>query len=111
MKRASAVGLSAAIVFTLGVTASASALPTKQSNAGDSISQGFDANDHPSDQPQDFALDIGAALALPAQESRSWRATPAFDKTAARRAFAAGHPAVVHLAPFQVLVWELSPTH
>jgi len=53
MKRASAVGLSAAIVFTLGVTASASALPTKQSNAGDSISQGFDANDHPSDQPQE----------------------------------------------------------
>jgi len=66
---------------------------------------------NPSDQPQDFALDIGAALALPAQEARRWRATPAFDKAAAPRALAAGQPAVVRLAPFQVLVWELSPTH
>jgi len=66
---------------------------------------------NPSDQPQDFTLDIGVALALPAQEARRWRASPAFDKAGAPRALAAGQPAIVHLAPFQVLVWELSPTH
>ena len=62
-----------------------------------------------SDQPQDFALDIGAALELPAQEPRTWNARPAYEKASAPRALAAGKTAVVHLAPFQVLVWELSP--
>jgi hypothetical protein len=64
---------------------------------------------NPSDRPQDFALDIGAALELPAQEARTWNATPAFEKAAAPRAFVAGRAATVHLAPFQVMVLELSP--
>ena len=63
---------------------------------------------NPSDQPQDFALDIGAALELPAQEARTWNARPAYEQ-ASPRPFTAGQPASVHLAPFQVLVWELSP--
>ena len=64
---------------------------------------------NPSDRPQDFALDIGAALELPAQEAHAWTALSAYDKTSAPRALAAGRPATVHLAPFQVLVWELTP--
>ena len=63
---------------------------------------------NPSDKAQDFALDVGAALELPAQEARSWRATPAWAKAPATT-LAAGRLATVHLAPFQVLVWELSP--
>ncbi|MCK9687810.1 enterotoxin [Scleromatobacter humisilvae] len=63
---------------------------------------------NPSDQPQDFALDIGAALELPRQEARTWNARPAYEQ-ASPRPFTAGQPASVHLAPFQVLVWELSP--
>ena len=63
---------------------------------------------NPSDQPQDFALDIGAALELPAQEARTWNAVPAYEK-AAPRALAAGRATIVHLAPFEVLVWDLSP--
>ena len=64
---------------------------------------------NPSDQPQDFALDIEAALELPAQEARTWNATPAYEKAAAPRVLTASRAASVHLAPFQVLVWELSP--
>lgn len=64
---------------------------------------------NPSDRPQDFALDIGAALELPAQEPRHWNAVPAYAKAAAPRALAAGRADTVHLAPFEVLVWELSP--
>jgi hypothetical protein len=64
---------------------------------------------NPGDRPQDFALDIGAALELPAQEARTWNAIPAFEKTAAPRAFSAGRAAAVHLAPHQVMVLELAP--
>ena len=64
---------------------------------------------NPGDQPQDFALDIGAALELPAQEARTWNAVPAYEKATASRALTAGRAAIVHLAPFEVLVWELSP--
>jgi len=66
---------------------------------------------NPSDRPQDFALDIGAALELPSQASRSWSATPVYEKTSAPRTLTAGGLATVHLAPFQVLVWELAPAH
>jgi hypothetical protein len=64
---------------------------------------------NPGDLPQDFALDIGTALELPAQAERSWSARPAYDKTADAVALKAGVAAAVHLAPFQVLVWELMP--
>jgi len=77
MKRASAVGLSTAILFTLGVTASASALPTKQSNAGDSISQGFDANDLPSDQRQESWIQ-GTDSAVHSVYSRYVEIVPGF---------------------------------
>jgi len=40
-------------LLSLTVATTAGALPTKQSNAGDSISQGFDANDWPDDQTQE----------------------------------------------------------
>ena len=36
---------------------------------------------NPSDQPQDYALDIVAALELPAQAARTWNATPAYGKS------------------------------
>ena len=64
---------------------------------------------NPSDQPREFALDIGAALELPGHEPRRWKATAAYDKAAAPRLLAAGRLAIVHLAPFEVLVWGLSP--
>ena len=64
---------------------------------------------NPSDRPQDFGLDIGTALELPPQASRSWSATPVYEKTSVPRALTAGGLATVHLAPFQVLVWELAP--
>ena len=63
---------------------------------------------NPSDKAQDFALDVGAALELPVQEARTWRATPAWAK-AAPIALTAGRLATIHLAPFQVLVLELAP--
>ena len=51
MTTARTAGLSSVIVVLACISASAHALPSKQSNAGDSISQGFDANDRPWDQP------------------------------------------------------------
>jgi hypothetical protein len=64
---------------------------------------------NPSDRPRDYALEIGAALELPSRASRAWNAVPAYEKATAPRSLAAGRSAIVHLAPFQVLVWELSP--
>jgi hypothetical protein len=64
---------------------------------------------NPSNRAQDFALDIGAALELPAGVSRTWNAVPAYEQSAAARALVAGRSATVRLAPFQLLVWELSP--
>ena len=64
---------------------------------------------NPSDREQDYALDIGAALELPAGVSRAWNAVPVYEKSAAARALIAGRSVIVRLAPFQVLVWDLSP--
>lgn len=64
---------------------------------------------NPSDRPQDYALEIGAALELPAGVSRAWNAVRVYEKSAASRALVAGRSVIVRLAPFQVLVWELSP--
>jgi hypothetical protein len=66
---------------------------------------------NPSDRPQAFALDIGAALELPAEAARTWRAVPAWQKPATVQTLAAGRLATLRLAPFQVLVLELSPAH
>jgi len=65
---------------------------------------------NPSDQSQDFSLDIGATLELPSQASRAWAAMPAYTKSAAPRPLVAGRLATIRLAPFQVLVLELTPT-
>ena len=64
---------------------------------------------NPSDRSQDYALDIGAALELPSGASHVWNAVPAYEKATVPRALASGRSVTVHLAPFQVLVWELSP--
>ena len=64
---------------------------------------------NPSDRGQDYALDIGAALELPAGVSRVWNAVPVYEKSTAARALITGRSVTVRLAPFQVLVWELSP--
>ena len=64
---------------------------------------------NPSDRPQDYSLDIGAALELPADGSHVWNAVPAYEKATVPRALRSGRLVTVHLAPFQVLVWELTP--
>ena len=64
---------------------------------------------NPSDRPKEYALDVGSALELPSGVSRIWNAVPAYEKTSSPRTLTAGRLVTVHLAPFQVLVWELSP--
>jgi hypothetical protein len=63
---------------------------------------------NPGDEAQDYALDIGAALELPAQAARTWRATAVWG-TAAPATLAAGRLATVRLAPFEVRVLALAP--
>ena len=53
MDRFTLGALSATAGLVLTASSVAHALPSKQSNIGDSISQAFDANDLPDDQPQD----------------------------------------------------------
>ncbi len=65
---------------------------------------------NPSDVAQDFTFDIGAVLELPAQEPRAWTATQAY-RTPTPLPLDAGRRTTVHLAPFQLLVWELTPAH
>ncbi len=64
---------------------------------------------NPSDRAQEYALDIRAALELPVEATRVWNAVPAYEKSPAPRVLTGGRPAALHLAPFQVLVLELSP--
>ena len=64
---------------------------------------------NPSDRPQDFALDVGAALELPPDAGRRWIARPVWDRQAKPRALRAGRLESIALAPFQVLVLELAP--
>ena len=65
---------------------------------------------NPSDVAQDFTFDIGAVLELPTQEPRAWTAMQAY-RTPTPLPLDAGRRTTVHLAPFQLLVWELTPAH
>jgi len=64
---------------------------------------------NPSDRAQDFALDVGNALELPASEPRAWDATPAWPGMKASPRWIAGKPAMVRLAPFELVVMTLRP--
>lgn len=63
---------------------------------------------NPSDQPQEFKLELQQALELPAGEAGVWRARPAFGAGQART-LRAGTAQTVRLKPFEVLVWDLLP--
>ena len=64
---------------------------------------------NPSDRAQDFALDVGSALELPAVEPRAWDAAAAWPGMQAPRRWVAGQPAALHLAPFELVVMMLRP--
>ena len=64
---------------------------------------------NPSDRPQAFGIDAGAALELPAGEPRAWTARPVYAKPAATLGLAAGRTVAVTLAPFELRVWDLAP--
>jgi len=64
---------------------------------------------NPSDRAQDFALDLRATLELPARAATQFQAKPVFTDSAARE-LDATTPTRIHLDPFQVLVWDLTPT-
>jgi hypothetical protein len=64
---------------------------------------------NPSDKPQKFMLDLGAALELPPGEPLGWTATAAFGAGEPRR-MRADEAATLQLQPFEVLVWNLVPS-
>lgn len=63
---------------------------------------------NPSDKPQTFDVDTGAALQLPDGAARTWYATTRFGDDGTRT-FTAGKSEAVMLQPFQVVVWALAP--
>ncbi|MEO7432438.1 MAG: enterotoxin, partial [Dokdonella sp.] len=63
---------------------------------------------NPSDQPQEFALDVARALELPTDSAKNWAATSPYAEDAPL-ALAAGKTEKVKLAPFEVRVWDLRP--
>ena len=63
---------------------------------------------NPSDQPQEFALDVERALELPQDAAKDWTATPVYVKGTSL-ALHAGQGAPVTLQPFEVRVWDLVP--
>ncbi len=63
---------------------------------------------NPSDVAQDFTFEIGAVLEQPTLEPRTWTATKVY-QTPAPLPLETGRRITVHLAPFQLLVWELTP--
>jgi hypothetical protein len=66
---------------------------------------------NPSDKPQDFTLDIGAAFELPAGAARSYSAKSpwAADASGAAIELEVGEGHVFHLKPFEVVVLEVDP--
>ena len=75
--------LAAATVTTLSfsVVAAAGSYPTKQSNAGDSISQGFDADDIPSDHPS-YSWVQGTNSGIDSVFTRYQKLVPGFQQQA-----------------------------
>jgi hypothetical protein len=66
---------------------------------------------NPSDQAQDFALDIGAAFELPADAPQHYSARSPWADEASQPTIDlfAGKPHTFHLAPFQVVTLEALP--
>jgi hypothetical protein len=66
---------------------------------------------NPSDQAQEFTLEIGSALELPASAARHYSARSPWADGAGLPAmeFKAGEPQAIRLAPFEVKTLELSP--
>ncbi len=63
---------------------------------------------NPGATEQSFALDVGAALELPAGEAQRWQARPAFGEGEVL-ALEAGAATPIRLQPYEVKVWDLSP--
>jgi len=77
--------------------------------AGWAPGRAFIALRNPTASPRRFELDVGAALELPAGESITWMATPAYlaPGQSAQR-WRAGQTVTLTLRPFAVLVWNLA---
>ena len=65
---------------------------------------------NPSDRPQRFVLQLDHALELPVSEPTRWTASPAFDAAGKKLALQAAKPQTLTLKPFEVLVWNLTPS-
>ncbi len=63
---------------------------------------------NPSDRPQVYILDLGAALELPPGTPPTWQAAPAFGERH-ERMLRTEAPLRIELRPFEVLVWDLAP--
>ncbi|ESQ85093.1 hypothetical protein AEAC466_05125 [Asticcacaulis sp. AC466] len=67
---------------------------------------------NPSDKSQDFALDIGLALELPADAAKVYTAhAPWQGAKAPNITLSAGQPVTLHLKPFEVKTLELTPVN
>lgn len=62
---------------------------------------------NPADRPARYTLDLGEALELPAATPRRFRVATAYGRTPPRT-LVAGKPVTLTLAPFEVLVWDLT---
>jgi len=63
---------------------------------------------NPRETAQDFELDLRAALELPQGATSSFHAQSPYGDGAVRE-LAAKTTTRIHLEPFQVLVWDLTP--
>ena len=60
-----------------------------------------------SDEPQDFAIDVGVALELPAGEPEKWKLVSPFeDQRIQEIDLQSGAPRTLSLEPFEVLVFD-----
>ncbi|MGN6423537.1 MAG: enterotoxin [Asticcacaulis sp.] len=64
---------------------------------------------NPSDKAQDYALDVGIALELPADAAQHFTAHTLWGADQPDAAMTAGQPVTLHLAPFEVVTLELTP--
>ncbi len=65
---------------------------------------------NPSDQAQDYALDIGIALELPHDAAQTYAVHSPWKNNKTRLpVLTAGHPVTLHLKPFDVMTLDLSP--
>jgi len=64
---------------------------------------------NPSDKAQDFAVDIGHALELPADAVQTYTAHTLWGESQTDTTLSAGQPITLHLKPFEVRTLELNP--